>query len=99
MKEYQVIKYKGFSFKPIVKLSNATIDDESDWYEYSIEGWIKNKSCTIRGSGVYKTPEGAASAAHSFARQEIDNHLSKYEGSIIYRIFCGIGFCPASKFT
>ena len=98
MKEHPVTKYKGFSFKPIVKLSKAKIDAEGDWYEYSIQGWLKNRSCVVKGSGVYENPEGAASAAYSFAKQEIDNHLAKYENSLLYRIYCGIGFCPASKF-
>jgi hypothetical protein len=33
MKEYPVTKYKGFSFKPIVKLSKTKINAEGDWYE------------------------------------------------------------------
>ena len=99
MKEYPVTKYKGFSFKPIVKLSETKIDTENDWYEYSIQGWVKKRSRIIRGAGVYENAEGAAKAASSFARQEIDKHLTKYECSIFYRIFCSIGYCPASKYS
>jgi hypothetical protein len=33
MKEHPVTKYKGFSFKPIVKLSKTKINAEGDWYE------------------------------------------------------------------
>ena len=99
MKEYPVTKYRGFSFKPLVSLSHAKIDAEGEWYEYSIEGWYGNKSRIIKGSGIYENPQGAASAANTFARQEIDKHISKYKNSLFYRIFISIGHCPASKFS
>lgn len=98
MKEYNVSKYKGFSFKPIVKLSKHKIDNEGDWYEYSLEGWIKNRSRLVKGAGLFETPDGAARAAYSFARLEIDRHFTKYQSSLFYRIICSIGYCPASKF-
>jgi len=99
MKKYPVTQYKGFSIQPIIKLSDAKINDEGEWYEYSIEGWRKNRRRIIKGSGVYETPEGAATASISFAKREIDAHLVKYENSLFYRIVCGIGYCPASKYS
>jgi len=99
MKEYSVTKYKGFTLQPIVKLSDKKIDNEENCYEYSIEGWLENRSCIVKGPGVYATPEGAATAAISFAKHEIDAHLVKYNKSFFYRLFCSVGFCPASKYS
>ena len=99
IREHSIIKYKGFSYKPIVKLSDAKINAEGDFYEYSIQGWVKNRSRLVKGAGVFENPEGAARAANSFAKQEIDKHLTKFESSLINRIYCALGYCPASKFS
>jgi len=51
----------------------------------------------VKGAGVYQTPDGAAKAAVSFAKNQIDGHLIKYKKSFLYRMFCSLGYCPASK--
>jgi len=92
------IQYKGFTYQPIIKISNEILDGSDSWYEYLIEGHRGKRKCLVKGGGIYKTPESASKAADTFAKKQIDEHLYKYKNSFIYRLVCIIGYCPASKF-
>lgn len=98
MNEYPVTEYKGYSLRPVIKISDEKIDDTGVWYEYSIEGWLGKRRRLVKGAGVYQTPDSAAKAAVSFAKNQIDEHLIKYKNSFFYRMFCSLGYCPASRY-
>ena len=85
--------------RPIIKVSNERIDDTGVWYEYSIEGWLGKRKRLVTGAGVYQTPDSAAKAAVSFAKNQIDEHLTKYKKSFLYRVLCSLGYCPASRYA
>ncbi|MBT8123779.1 MAG: hypothetical protein KJO81_03025 [Gammaproteobacteria bacterium] len=51
----------------------------------------------MKGAGVYQTPDGAAMTAVSFAKNQINENLIKYKKSFLYKMFCSLGYCPASK--
>lgn len=98
MKEYPVTEYKGFSFQPVVETSESGMDDSTVWYEYTIKGWRGRRKCVIKGKSLHHDPENAAQAAIKFSKAKIDDHVSKYDSSFLYRVICSIGYCPASKY-
>lgn len=93
------IQYKGFSYLPIIKISNELVDGDDKWYEYLIEGRKGKRKCLVKGAGLYNSPEQASNAANKFAKTRIDEHLYKYEKSFLYRMICNFGYCPASKYN
>gem|GEM_PF-4412241 len=92
------IRYKGFTFQPIIRISNEKVEGAENWYEYLIEGRRGKRKVLLQGSGLYQSPEGASQAAIRFAKAQIDEHAFKYEKSFLYRTICLLGYCPASKF-
>lgn len=91
-------RYKGFTYQPVIRHSNEKVDGTDGWYEYLIEGRRGKRKVLIKGSGVYQTQESASQAAVTFAKNNIDEHLDKYNKSFLYRMICKVGYCPASKY-